>query len=211
MIKLEPVTLVGNGVVLEPMNANDVDGLIEAASDGELWTLWYTAVPEPKDMRAYVTAALNELEQGKALPWLVRDLSTNKVIGSTRYYEIVPEIDRVEIGYTFYDKSWQRTHVNTTCKLLLMTHAFETLGCAVIGFRTDVLNLASQKAIEALGAQKEGVLRHHRARRNGSVRDSVMYSMLRSEWPEAKQKLEQRLAAMALSFSQYPIGRNVEQ
>jgi N-acetyltransferase len=194
MIKLEPTTLTTNGVVLEPMSADHVDALIDAASDGELWNLRYTAIPEPEGMRAYVETALNDFARGKALPWIVRDVVTNSVIGSTRYYEIVPEIDRVEIGYTFYAESWQRTHVNSTCKLLLMTHAFENLGCAVVGFRTDTLNLASQKAIEGLGAQKDGVLRHHRARRDGSVRDSVMYSTLASEWPDAKQRLQERLA-----------------
>jgi RimJ/RimL family protein N-acetyltransferase len=128
------------------------------------------------------------------LPWAVRELTTDKIIGSTRYHDIVRDIDRVEIGYTWYAASWQRSHVNTTCKLLLMTHAFETLGCKVVGLRTDNFNFASQRAIEALGAKKDGVLRHHRVRRDGTVRDSVVYSILASEWPDVKRHLEFRLA-----------------
>jgi N-acetyltransferase len=127
------------------------------------------------------------------LPWAVRDLAGGTIIGSTRYHDIVAEIDRVEIGYTWYAKRWQRSHVNTTCKLLLFQHAFETLGCAVVGLRTDRFNFTSQKAIEALGAKKDGVIRHHQARRDGTVRDSVMYSVLKHEWPDVKRHLEHRL------------------
>jgi len=124
----------------------------------------------------------------------VRELAGGTIVGSTRYHDIVAEIDRVEIGYTWYARSWQRTHVNTVCKLLLMQHAFETLGCQVVGLRTDNFNFASQRAIEALGARKDGVIRHHHARRDGSVRDSVMYSVLRAEWRDVKRNLELRLA-----------------
>src|SRR5262245_14412782 len=131
------------------------------------------------------------------LAWAVRELTSGSIIGTTRYHDIVAAIDRVEIGWTWYAKSWQRSHVNTTCKLLLFTHAFESLGCKVVGLRTDNFNFASQRAIERLGARKDGVLRHHYARRDGSVRDSVMYSVIASEWPDVKRHLELRLARHA--------------
>jgi RimJ/RimL family protein N-acetyltransferase len=127
----------------------------------------------------------------------VRDLTSGAIIGTTRYHDIVAAIDRVEIGYTWYAKSRQRSHVNTTCKLLLFTHAFESLGCKVVGLRTDNFNFASQRAIERLGARKDGVLRHHVARRDGSARDSVMYSVLAGEWPDVKRHLSARLARHA--------------
>ena len=119
------------------------------------------------------------------------------IVGSTRYHDIVPSIDRVEIGYTWYGASWQRSHVNTACKLLLLTHAFEAVGCQVVGFRTDRFNLASQRAIAALGAKLDGVLRHHQARRDGTARDSVVYSILVAEWPDVKRHLATRLARHA--------------
>jgi RimJ/RimL family protein N-acetyltransferase len=128
------------------------------------------------------------------LPWAVRELSSGEVIGSTRYHDIVPAIDRVEIGYTWYAARWQRSHVNTTCKLLLLTHAFETLGCAVVGLRTDNFNYRSQRAIEGIGAKRDGILRHHQARRDGTVRDSYMYSILATEWTDVKRHLTLRLA-----------------
>jgi RimJ/RimL family protein N-acetyltransferase len=131
------------------------------------------------------------------LPWAVRELASGAIVGSTRYHDIVPAIDRVEIGYTFYAGSWQRSHVNTTCKLLLLEHAFDTLGCRVVGLRTDNFNFASQRAIEALGAKRDGVLRHHQARRDGTVRDTVAYSILAQEWPDVRRHLELRLARHA--------------
>ena len=131
------------------------------------------------------------------LPWVVRDAGSGEIIGSTRYHDIVPAIDRVEIGYTWYRESRQRTAVNTTCKLLLLAHAFDTLGCKVVGLRTDNFNFRSQRAIEGLGAKKDGVLRHHAMRRDGSVRDSVLYSILAAEWPDVRRHLELRLARHA--------------
>ena len=128
------------------------------------------------------------------LPWAVRELTTGAIVGSTRYHDIVARIDRVEIGYTFYAASWQRSHVNTACKLLLLGHAFDALGCRVVGLRTDNFNFASQRAIEALGARRDGVLRHHAARRDGTVRDTVVYSILASEWRDVRRHLELRLA-----------------
>ena len=194
MLSLGPVTLEGHGIRLEPLSAEHRDGIAEAVKDGKLWELWYTAVPEPAKVDAYIATALEGQKAGHMLPWAVRDLASGRIAGSTRYHDIVAAIDRVEIGYTWYGGSWQRTHVNTTCKLLLLTHAFETLGCAVVGLRTDNFNFASQRAIEALGAKKDGVIRHHQARRDGSARDSVMYSILRAEWPDVKRHLALRLA-----------------
>jgi RimJ/RimL family protein N-acetyltransferase len=189
MIHPAPIQLEGNGVRLEPMDASHAPALRDAASDGALWQLWFTAVPEPDKVDAYINTALEGQRAGHMLPWVVRELSSGKVIGSTRYHDIVAPIDRVEIGYTWYAKSWQRTHVNTACKLLLFQHGFETLGCAVVGLRTDNFNFASQRAIERLGAKKDGVIRHHQARRDGSARDSVMYSVLVAEWPDVKRHL----------------------
>ena len=194
MINVQPVTLESRGVRLEPMTPDHHDALVAAASDGNLWELWFTAVPEPKETRTYIETALAGQRAGHMMPWVVRDVASGKVIGSTRYHDIVAALDRVEIGYTWYSKSQQRTHVNTTCKLMLMEHAFETLGCKVVGLRTDNFNFRSQRAIEALGAKKDGVLRHHQARKDGTVRDSVMYSMLATEWRDAKRHLQLRLA-----------------
>ena len=194
MITLSPITLEGRGIRLEPLLYEHADALSAAAADGELWNLWYTFVPKHEETRRYIADALAGQQAGHMLPWAVRELTTDKIIGSTRYHDIVRDINRVEIGYTWYAASWQRSHVNTTCKLLLMAHAFETLGCKVVGLRTDNFNFASQRAIEALGAKKDGVLRHHRARRDGTVRDSVVYSILASEWPDVKRHLEFRLA-----------------
>jgi len=194
MIPVTPVTLEGHGVRLEPLGPGHQDGLAAAAAGGRLWELWFTFVPEPGQTGVYITDALNGQRAGHMLPWVVRELSTGAVAGSTRFHDIVPQIDRVEIGYTWYAARWQRTHVNTACKLLLLAHAFETLACRVVGFRTDNFNFASQKAIEALGARRDGVIRHHQARRDGSVRDTVMYSILAAEWPDVKTHLTTRLA-----------------
>jgi RimJ/RimL family protein N-acetyltransferase len=194
MIDVRPTVLERDGIRLEPLTDDHSDALNSAAADGRLWELWFTAVPPPDRMPAYVATALQGQRDGHMLPWVVRDLSTGAIVGSTRYHDIVPAIDRVEIGYTWYAERCQRTHVNTTCKLLLFAHAFETLGCKVVGLRTDNFNFRSQRAIEGLGARKDGVLRHHAARRDGSVRDSVMYSILLAEWPDIRRHLELRLA-----------------
>lgn len=194
MIEVRPVTLEGHGVRLEPLQASHAQAFAEAVRDGELWRLWFTAVPEPSQIGAYIVAALDGQEAGHMLPWAVRELSTGEIIGSTRYHDIVPAIDRVEIGYTWYARRWQRSHVNTACKLLLLAHAFEALDCKVVGLRTDNFNFRSQRAIEALGAKKDGVLRHHQARRDGTVRDSVMYSILATEWRDVRRHLEFRLS-----------------
>jgi N-acetyltransferase len=181
-------------VRLEPLSAGHCEALIAAASDGRLWELWYTAVPEPRHFAAYIADALEAQKAGQHIAWVVRDVATGKIVGATRYHDIVPAVNRVEIGHTWYAKSSQRTHVNTACKLLLLTHAFEALKCEVVGLRTDNFNFASQKAIAALGAKKDGVIRHHQLRRDGTVRDSVMFSILATEWRDVKRLLELRLA-----------------
>ncbi len=200
MNKPQPVPLEGRGIRLEPLAPHHQDELAAAAADGKLWELWFTAVPEPGQTRDYIATALAGQEAGHMLPWAVRELESGKIIGSTRYHDIVAAVDRVEIGYTWYAKSWQRSHVNTTCKLLLLGHAFDALGCEVVGLRTDNFNFASQRAIEGLGAKKDGVIRHHQARRDGTARDSVMYSILASEWPDVKRHLELRLARHGLDL-----------
>lgn len=194
MITLDPVTLEGHGVRLEPLSPTHHEGLAAAAADGRLWELWFTSVPEPQQTGSYIAAALDGKQAGHMLPWAVRELATGAIVGTTRYHDIAAPIDRVEIGWTWYGASWQRSHVNTACKLLLLTHAFETVGCKVVGFRTDNFNFASQRAIAALGAKHDGVLRHHQARRDGTVRDSFMYSILIAEWPDVKRHLAGRLA-----------------
>ena len=193
MIQVQPTVLEGRGIRLEPLAEAHHDALVAAASDGRLWELWYTAVAAPDGMRDYVASALKGQGDGHMMPWVVRDAASGAVIGSTRYHDIVPAIDRVEIGYTWYRESWQRTALNRTCKLLLLAHAFETLNCAVVGFRTDNFNFRSQTAIAGLGAKKDGVIRHHSARRDGTVRDTVMYSILLAEWRDVKRHLELRL------------------
>lgn len=197
MIHLEPVSLAGHNVRLEPMALEHAPALAAAAADGRLWELWYTFVPTPDEAEAYVSAALAGQREGRFLPWVVRDLASGELVGSTRFHDIVLEADRVEIGYTWYAKRFQKSHVNTACKLLLLTHSFESLGCQVVGLRTDAFNFASQRAIEALGAKKEGVIRHHYPRRDGSVRDTVLYSILATEWPAVKRHLGFRLARHA--------------
>lgn len=194
MIELKPILLEGHGVRLEPMTREHADALARAAADGALWELWFTAVPRPEETSAYIEHALDGRAAGHMLPWVVRESQSGAIVGSTRYHDVVAGVDRVEIGYTWYAERWQRSHVNTACKLLLFGHAFDTVGCKVVGLRTDNFNFRSQRAIEALGAKKDGVLRHHYRRRDGTVRDSVMYSVLAHEWPDVKRHLELRLA-----------------
>ena len=192
--KPEPVTLSSATLRLEPLAADHVAGLEAAARDGELWQLRVTSVPAPGEAAAYVATALKGRDDGHMLPFAVVDVASGRVIGTSRYHDIVPAVERLEIGYTWYGRSWQRTHVNTTAKLLLMQHAFETLGAKLVGWRTDNYNFASQRAIERLGAKKDGVLRHHALRRDGTVRDTVMYSLAAGEWPEVKAHLQYQLA-----------------
>lgn len=189
MAFVEPVTLRQSGLRLEPLALAHEAGLAAAAADGELWRLRVTSVPEPQDTRAYIETALRMRDEGNRFAFAVLDDATGRVLGTTSYHDILPAVKRVEIGYTWYAKSVQRTHVNTTAKLLMMGHAFDTLGCHVVGWRTDNFNFASQRAIERLGAKKDGVIRGHALRRDGTIRDTVMYSMRSGEWPEARAQL----------------------
>jgi RimJ/RimL family protein N-acetyltransferase len=189
MAFVEPVTLSARGVELRPLTPEHEDGLRSAAADGALWNLRITSVPEPDQTRPYIETALAMRDAGNRFAFTVIDAASGKVLGCTSYHDIVPALKRVEIGWTWYAQSVQRSHVNTTCKLLMMSHAFETLGCHVVGWRTDNFNFASQAAIERLGAKKDGVLRGHALRRDGTIRDTVMYSMRSGEWPEAKAQL----------------------
>ena len=186
-------TLAGHGVRLEPMARSHAEALTAAARDGELWNLRVTSVPEPQQTVGYIQTALDGYAAGHMLPFVVINEQTNAIIGSTRYHDIVAPVARLEIGYTWYAKSHQRSHVNTACKLLLLTHAFDSLGAAVVGWRTDNYNFASQRAIERLGAKRDGVLRHHALRRDGTVRDTVMYSVMAGEWPEVRDHLTYQL------------------
>ena len=186
---VEPVVLRERGVRLEPLSAAHEAGLRAAAADGELWRLRVTSVPAPNETATYIATALQMRADGHRFAFAVVDDASDTVLGSTSYHDIVPAIRRVEIGYTWYRQSVQRSHVNSSCKLMMMRHAFDTLGCAVVGWRTDNFNFASQKAIERLGARKDGVIRHHALRRDGTVRDTVMYSMTAGEWPEARAQL----------------------
>jgi RimJ/RimL family protein N-acetyltransferase len=194
MQPVRPVTLASEHVRLEPLGLEHIEGLKRAAADGELWTIRVTSVPDPDDTRGYIERALQAFAEGHRLAFAVLDARSGEVIGSSSYHDIVPAVERLEIGYTWYAKSRQRTHVNASAKLLLMTHAFETLGARLVGWRTDNFNFASQRAIERLGARKDGILRHHAVRRDGTIRDTVMYSMTAGEWPEAKAELKARLA-----------------
>jgi N-acetyltransferase len=184
-----PIALSLRGLRLEPLSLLHEEGLRQAAQDGELWKLRITSVPEPENTRKYIEDALKMRDDGNRFAFAVIDEASGKVLGSTSYHDILPTVKRLEIGYTWYAKSAQRTHVNSTCKLMLMTHAFETLNCGVVGWRTDNFNFASQKAIERLGAQKDGTIRGHALRRDGTIRDTVMYSMRAGEWAEAKAQL----------------------
>ena len=189
MAFVQPVTLADRGLHLVPLELAHEDGLRAAAADGELWKLRITSVPEPEQTRAYIESALQMRAEGHRFAFAVTETATGRVLGSTSFHDILPAVKRVEIGYTWYARSVQRSHVNTTCKLLMMGHAFDTLGCHVVGWRTDNYNFASQKAIERLGAKKDGVIRGHALRRDGTIRDTVMYSMRAGEWPEARAQL----------------------
>ena len=189
MAFVEPVMLEQGGVRLVPLALEHEEGLRAAAADGELWKLRITSVPEPEQTRDYIVTALTQREAGQRFAFAVTDAATGTVLGCTSYHDIVPAVKRLEIGWTWYAKRCQRTHVNSVSKLLLMSHAFDVLGCLVVGWRTDNFNFASQQAIERLGAKKDGVIRGHAPRRDGTIRDTVMYSLRAGEWPEAQAQL----------------------
>lgn len=188
-----PVTLTRAPIRLVPLTLDHEAELAAAAADGELWNIRVTSVPEPGATRGYIETALQMQAEGHRVPFAVLDATTARVIGSSSYHDILPAVERLEIGYTWYAGSRQRSAVNTTAKLLLLTHAFDTLGARLVGWRTDNYNIASQRAIERMGARKDGVLRHHALRRDGTVRDTVMYSLAAGEWPEVRAHLEHQL------------------
>lgn len=189
MTFVPPTTLRSRGLRLEPLALEHEEGLAAAAADGQLWRLRVASVPAPQDTRAYIETALQMRAAGSRFAFAVVDEATGRVLGSTSYHDILPAVRRLEIGYTWYAKSVQRSHVNTTSKLLLLGHAFDVLGCHVVGWRTDHFNFASQRAIERLGAKKDGVIRGHALRRDGTIRDTVMYSLRAGEWPESRAQL----------------------
>lgn len=191
-----PSRLADDHVTLEPLQLDHVPALEAAAADGALWQLWFTSVPAPGQMQAYVEKALQGQREGTMLPFVVREAGSGTVVGTSRYYDIVAEPRRLAIGYTWYARRWQKGHLNTACKRLLLEHAFETLGCVAVEFHTDHRNLDSQRAIERLGAQREGVLRAHKLRPDGSLRDTVCYSILAREWPDVRRWLELRLSRL---------------
>lgn len=194
MTFVQPTTLAAHGVKLVPLGVEHEAGLGAAAADGELWNIRVTSVPAPDETRSYIDSALEARERGDRFAFAVIEEATGTVLGSTSYHDILPLVKRMEIGYTWYAKRVQRSHVNTSCKLLLLTHAFDALGCNVVGWRTDNFNYASQRAIERLGAKKDGIIRGQALRRDGTIRDTVMYSLRRDEWPEVRAHLNYLLS-----------------
>jgi RimJ/RimL family protein N-acetyltransferase len=201
---LAPVRLHDDHVLLEPLGMQHVPDLEAAAADGELWNLWFTSAPAPGTARAYVEKALAGLAANLMLPFAVREKSSGEIVGSTRLYDFAPELPRIAIGYTWYARRWQKSHLNTACKRLLLAHAFETLDCVAVEFHTDHRNLDSQRAIERLGAHKDGVLRAHKRRPDGTLRDTVCYSILATEWPDVQRWLAMRLTRLSAAASHPP-------
>lgn len=197
MPTLEPNRLEDGHVLLEPLRPEHAPDLETAAADGELWNLWFTSAPAPGKAGAYIQSALDGQAKGLMLPFAVREKSSGQIVGTTRYYDLAPELPRVAIGYTWYAKRWQKSHLNTACKRLLLGHAFDALGCVAVEFHTDGRNLDSQRAIERLGAHRDGVLRAHKRRPDGTLRDTVCYSILASEWPDVSRWLAMRLERLA--------------
>ena len=197
MPTLTPVRLEDSHVLLEPLGLQHAPELEVAAADGELWKLWFTSAPAPGEARSYIEKALAGLAANLMLPFAVREKTSGQIVGTTRFYEFAPELPRIAIGYTWYAKRWQKSHLNTACKRLLLQHAFETLGCVAVEFHTDGRNLDSQRAIERLGAHKDGTLRAHKRRPDGTLRDTVCYSILAGEWPDVQRWLAMRLARLS--------------
>jgi RimJ/RimL family protein N-acetyltransferase len=191
---IESVTLTGrNWVVLEPLQREHADELLEAAKDGELWKLWYTSVGDPDALFSYIDSALEMRDELGAMPFVIRRKSDGKVVGSTRFFNVDAKNRRLEIGHTWYSKSVQRTGINTEAKLILLKHAFETLNCIAVEFRTHWFNFDSRAAIARLGAKQDGVLRNHQLAPNGTLRDTVVFSIIASEWPAVKAHLRYEL------------------
>jgi RimJ/RimL family protein N-acetyltransferase len=191
---LSPLNLSGKKV-LTPLSTNHRDDLIRAATDGNLWEVWHTSVPSEATINNYIGQALREAETRNGLPFVIIDISTGKVIGSTRFYNTTPQFRRMEIGYTWYAKSYQRTGVNTECKYLLPKHAFEQLDSIAVEFKTNWHNHPSKNAILRLGAKQDGILRNHRIDTEGVIRDTVVFSIINGEWASVKKNLEYHLKA----------------
>jgi len=197
MSALTPVVLEDAFVALEPLTPDHAPALEAAAADGELWNLWFTSAPAPGETAAYIAKALDGQKAGLMLPFAAREKSSGDIVGTTRFYDFVNDPRRAAIGYTWYAKRWQKSHLNTACKRLLLQHAFERLGCVAVEFHTDHRNLDSQRAIERLGAVREGVLRNHKRRPDGSLRHTVCFSIIDSEWPDVSRWLAMRLERLA--------------
>ena len=195
MTWLAPITLTGRHATLAPLSQSHHDHLVEAVNDGELWKLWFTSVPKPEAMRGEIDRRLGLQREGSMLPFAVLDRTTGRAVGMTTYMNVDAVNRRVEIGSTWYRKSVQRTPLNTECKLLLLTHAFESLECIAVEFRTHFFNHASRRAIERLGAKLDGVLRNHQLATNGTLRDTCVYCIIPSEWPAVKAHLDHLLRA----------------
>ncbi|WP_076592104.1 GNAT family N-acetyltransferase [Herminiimonas arsenitoxidans] len=186
----KPITLTGKRVSLEPLTLAHRDALIAAAADGDMWKLWYTSIPAPDTTLTYIETALDLQSKGSALPFVIRDQRNGTIVGSTRYMNIDAVNRRVEIGSTWHGASAQRSGINRESKLLLLTYAFETLGCIAVEFRTHWFNHQSRTAIAALGAKQDGILRNHQKLPDGSLRDTVVFSIIESEWPAVKAHLQ---------------------
>jgi RimJ/RimL family protein N-acetyltransferase len=193
MAFVEPLTLEGRHVTLEPLGREHAAGIRGAAADGELWRLWYTGVPAPEKTEAWIDAALAMREKQGAMPFAVREKTTREIVGSTRYFNVEAAHRRLEIGHTWYARRAQRTAVNSECKLLLLTHAFEALACIAVEFRTSYFNFQSREAIARLGAKQDGILRNHQIQPDGTLRDTVVFSIIEGEWPAVKRNLVFRL------------------
>nr|WP_299342046.1 GNAT family protein [Allomuricauda sp.] len=191
---LHPLELEGNLARLIPLKESHKPDLLEAASDGNLWELWYTSVPSVDTVDAYIDFALKQESQGLALPFVIVERASGKVVGSTRFCSVDAPNRRVEIGYTWYAQSVQRTGINTECKYLLLQHAFETLDAIAVEFKTNFFNFPSRNAILRLGAKQDGIIRNHRIDKQGNIRDTVIFSILNSEWPAVKTSLEYKMS-----------------
>ncbi|GLQ47323.1 N-acetyltransferase [Dyella lipolytica] len=194
---LTPISLQDDHVLLEPLGLQHAPDLEAAAADGELWKLWFTSAPAPGQAKAYIEKALDGLAANNMLPFAVREKSSGDIVGTTRFYDFDPALPRIAIGYTWYAKRWQKSHLNTACKRLLLGYAFEALQCVAVEFHTDGRNLDSQRAIERLGAHRDGVLRAHKRRPDGTLRDTVCYSIIASEWPDVSRWLTMRLTRLS--------------
>ena len=191
--RLEPITLEGKYIILRPPLLDDIESLSKAARDGEVWNSRFSQFPHPNEMQKYIQGMLDLSSKGLILPFITIDKTSNTIVGTTRYLNIDYENHRLEIGHTWIAKSWRKTYVNTEAKFLMLQYAFENLNCIAVEIRTDVLNQVSRKAIERIGGKQDGILRNHKIMRNGRVRDTACYSIIREEWPTVKKILLDKL------------------